>query len=393
MAPKTYRNCGQWILTDHHGQLVFAGQKLYTGQSPLSILDGVARRLLVPQMRRARQYPGDRPLTATGVVDGRTWATRVHRVHCPISDRVLGVLGAYFPVGDGDLGDPPLVAAWAHPVKPVSLDGPLIPSFWTPDLFTLTGIDPSTASRTPDGRCVYPVQQVTTEVVHPEDRHSTLVALDRFYWDETDALRTHSLRIQTDVVRYVRWAGRRTIIPEAPLGEQCWAGGPVHALTRQQYLDSISQPEMNDALSVAVLMAPPLFVVDPHGKIALTTENFLSLGVEIPRDRLLSSIIHPTDYQRLLDAFHQAVGADRSTKLTVPHVRMRTAGQWTMFFITVVARPLSTKARDPYYHCTASLSPDASTPSTTASPINETHTTAAVLEPKPGISPPGAHGG
>lgn len=238
MAPKTYRNCGQWILTDHHGQLVFAGQKLDTGQSPLSILDGVARRLLVPQMRRARQYPGDRPLAATGVVDGRTWATRVHRVHCPISDRVLGVLGAYFPVGDGDLGDPPLVAAWAHPVKPVSLDGPLIPSFWTPDLFTLTGIDPSTASRTPDGRCVYPVQQVTTEVVHPEDRHSTLVALDRFYWDETDALRTHSLRIQTDVVRYVRWAGRRTIIPEAPLGEQCWAGGPVHALTRQQYLDS-----------------------------------------------------------------------------------------------------------------------------------------------------------
>lgn len=354
-----YTNRGQWILTDHHDRLVLVGQKLHTGQSPATNLDGVARRLLVSQMAEARQQPDPDHLTktATGKVDGQTWTTETHVILCPLTGRGLGVLGAYSPEGVS-LAAPPLIGAWLHPVRPVSADGPPVPSVWHEALFELTGVDIYSVPRT-DGLLMWPVQQVTTEFVHPDDRFATLAALDQFYSDETDAPRAHCFRAETDETHYLRWIGRRTNIAEAPMGVKCWAGGLVHAITWQQYVDSIHAPELHGVLNVAAMMAPPLFTVDREQRIGVTTENFQELKVEIPPDRQLSAVTDTDSYNHLLDAFERVKASKEVAKVQVPNVVLRTANGEKTVCMTVVANRLTPAVGDLYFYCTVSSSSNA----------------------------------
>ncbi|HEV3360959.1 MAG TPA: hypothetical protein VG247_29420 [Pseudonocardiaceae bacterium] len=353
-SAKKFRHSGVWLLIDNHGGLIFLGKDLFSGQSPSNHGDIFVRRVLTARMRDAVRDRGSREATAG--FDDRNWTTKVIPILGPRSGRVLAVLGAYCDSADAEALVPPVVGAWEYPAAFTAEEEPM-PSFGTNEEFRLYGLSPDSAMRNRTGQRYLPVPQLMTEVVHEEDRHSTLAVLDRFHTDETGSLTEHRYRAHTDsgsgAIRHLRLVGRRDTVDSLPREHTPWVRGITHRITEAQYRAGGPSLTM-EMLNAAVSLGPAYLVVDPaRQRIALTTKKFVNLGVHIPTDRCLSGLCHPDDFPTLLTTLDKAALARPSAEVDAPGaVRLKTReGTWLSARIAVTAMALSNSRRPPYLYC------------------------------------------
>jgi hypothetical protein len=339
-----WRHAGRWVLLDARFHLLAIGQALYQGSSPK--LDVTARRILLPPMRAAR---ADRPPRTQIMEDlGRRWSVRIQPIVGPASGELLGVLGCYVPEHT-EPPEPPLVGGWEWHATPPGPDQQLR-IYWSPETFGVHGYPVPSGP----GPHWWETAQFLDEVVSGAHRADIQRVLETFLAVTSDALLIHSFAARTadGTQVHLRLAGRSYADPAGP-GR--WFRG---ISTRIEDDGSATPPSTAAVLDAAfALSADPLCAMDTsYEHIYMTSAHFADLGIELPPDRHLPTMVHPEDIPAVRRFLTEAI--TRPAEMIGPvTARLAAAGGtgWRRLAFTGIGMRLS--ASGPQHHVLCRITP------------------------------------
>jgi hypothetical protein len=329
------------VITDPHLRLLSIGNCLYEGAALAPSLDRVGRRILLPAIQAAARK-GVSTLTSAGT-HGRQWDVIAMPVRGTTA-QVHAVLACYTDRAERSSW-PPLVGAWEWDTS--DLDA--LRTFWTPELFTLYGIDPPSGSRGWDAADWF---RLLEGCGYAQMR----AVLARFLSAPSGQLITHVFRIaraDTGRLQTMRLAG--TVerdsrgVPTRLRGITTCVDGCCYELH-----DCEMQQQLIDATTA--LSGVPVVVVDLDSKLMRSIGSpWEIIGLHSPHTAALAAVVHPDDLTPLL-AFLASAPLSPTQAPALTRVRFSAAPGWHPVSVAAVRiRIVGTKSST--YHAVIRLGP------------------------------------
>lgn len=277
---------GQWVLLEAKGRLLSIGRSLFHGQAPRAHLNALARRHLLPLLTATADDA--KPASRTFVNQGVTYRAEVIPILGP-SGAIHAVLGTY--VREGESPDPrPEIGAWEWDLYKER-------TFWNADLFKIYGFP-----QPPEGRTFWEAPEWFSLFEQGSFPHF-MSMLSRLRADELKGLQIHFFgvaRADTGAFQRLRLAGRTVYGSD---NRPQWFCG-VTVRVDGWRLDSNEDFNRQRHLDAALILNPfPVCIVDLADlRVMLNHTSWRQVGVDMPNDGSLNSVVH-TDDQAYLSAF------------------------------------------------------------------------------------------
>lgn len=309
---------GRWVVTESGGRLLSIGRSLYQGQTPRSQLKPLARRFLLPLITEASQKK--ETATRTYIDAGRIYQAYAFPVVGPSGE--LHAVMSYFVEAGGQPDVQPEVGAWEW-------DVPKLRTYWTRDLFSVYGFP-----EPPEGRTSWDVPE-WLKLSETGGFAAWMEVRSRFQTGKVDDLQLHVFRVQrpdTGGTQRLRMSGRTFY--ESGVAKARWFRGVTMRV--DGYLVEVERQDGHQQyLDAALGLNPwPVFVIDlDTTQIMLNNKQWDAVGLEMPRDGLLTSAVHPDDRAALTGFL---LGAASAAEPAVAKVRMACGPKWIPVLLAAV---------------------------------------------------------
>ncbi|MGW4521072.1 hypothetical protein [Amycolatopsis sp. NPDC004378] len=285
---KSTRHKGQWILLDEAGLLYAIGGALYTGVSTNNA-DLVVKKVVAPLIESARESHIEQRATArfkSGCYDVWVKPALGGRDGALIAVQACYVdTGAAFP-------SCPAIAVWEWEEPPAGAAEPL-QQWWGEDAPRFYGVDAPNNdwSGGASGRDPY---RFMDSILTEESRVATTAIMQDFRDAEVDKPLIKFMEqwhVATNSRRSVRAVGRKK-------SDTYYRGFSATVDARPAQLSTSLLRQLG---AYAAITTDPLMVVDAvHDSVAVTSEDFAGLGVPVPADSSLRTMVHPRDLNGVL---------------------------------------------------------------------------------------------